>query len=155
MRNINDMLDSLHCNQCDNTFWSMKNDEISPPDRTRLQSRSHAERPPKLRLITLEDLDGRTIAARRARELIESIATDLGGHDMMSEATKQLVMRAAILSVFLESTETKWLAGEQVELDSYLAAVDRQRRILTTLGLERRTRDAHLPLRERIAGAAR
>lgn len=113
------------------------------------------KKPGKLRIISLNDLDGRTIAARRARDVIQAITTDLGGVDLLSEGSKQLVRRAALLSVYLESCETRWLAGEEVPLNDYLAAVDRQRRVLTALGLERRARDAHLPLRERIAGAAR
>ncbi len=104
----------------------------------------------KIRLATLDNLDGRTRAARRAHDLIAAIETDLGGADLLSEGERQLVQRAAVLGAFIESCEAQWLSGQPVDLPNYLAAVDRQRRVLTTIGLERRARDAHLPLRERI-----
>ena len=110
----------------------------------------------KARLLTLGALDGRTMAARRARELIEAIERDLGGADRLSEGARQLVQRAAVLGAFIESCETKWLGGEAVPLADYLAAINSQRRVLATIGLERRARDV-TPLRERLgshAGAA-
>jgi hypothetical protein len=62
------------------------------------------------------------------------------------------VQRAALLSAQLEDFEVRWLQGEVVEFSDYLAAVNVQRRVLATLGLERRQRDAGalLPLRERL-----
>jgi hypothetical protein len=65
----------------------------------------------KLRLLTLGHLDGRTAAARRARELIEAIELDLGGSDHLSEGSRQLVQRAAVLGTFIESCEVQWLGG--------------------------------------------
>jgi hypothetical protein len=93
------------------------------------------------RLLSLDRLDGRTIAARRARELVEAIEADLGGADRLSEGTKQLARRAAVLSVFIENSEASWLAGQEVQLGDYLSAVNSQRRVLTTIGLERRQRE--------------
>jgi hypothetical protein len=61
-----------------------------------------------------------------------------------------------VLGAFIESCEAKWLGGEAVALADYLAAINSQRRVLATIGLERRARDV-TPLRERLgahAGAA-
>ncbi len=107
----------------------------------------------KSRLLTLGSLDGRTMAARRARELIDAIERDLGGADRLSEGARQLVQRAAVLGAFIESCEAKWLGGEAVPLGDYLAAINSQRRVLATIGLERRARDV-TPLRERLAANA-
>jgi hypothetical protein len=123
-----------------------------------LAARRPANPPPKAsgkstgksRLLTLGSLDGRTMAARRARELIEAIERDLGGAARLSEGTRQLVQRAAVLGAFIESCEAKWLGGEAVPLADYLAAINSQRRVLATIGLERRARDVS-PLRERLA----
>lgn len=93
-------------------------------------------------MLTLGDLDGRTAAARRARELIDAIEADLGGSDRLSEGSRQLVQRAAVLGAFIENCEARWLGGAAVELVDYLAAINSQRRVLSTLGLERRMRDA-------------
>jgi glutathione S-transferase len=95
----------------------------------------------KLRLLSFNDLDGRTLAARRAKQLIEAIETDLGGGDRLSQGQKELVKRAAVLGAIIASSETQWLSGDTFELGDYLAAINAQRRILATLGLERRSRD--------------
>lgn len=112
---------------------------------TELDARSTAAPPQKaggkLRLLTLGHLDGRTIAARRAHELIETIEADLGGADNLSEGSRQLVQRAAVLGTFIESCEAQWLGGAAVDLADYLAAINSQRRVLSTIGLERRQRD--------------
>jgi hypothetical protein len=100
----------------------------------------------------LGHLDGRTAAARRARELIEAIETDLGGGDRLTEGSRQLVQRAAVLGTYIESCEARWLAGETVELADYLAAINAQRRVLATIGLERRPRDVTVDLKTYIAG---
>jgi hypothetical protein len=94
---------------------------------------------PKARLATLASLDGRTVSARRARDLIEAIEADLGGD--LTEGERQLVMRAAVLGALVEDCEARWLGGQNVDLGSYLAAVNVQRRVLATIGLERRARD--------------
>jgi hypothetical protein len=91
------------------------------------------------------------VACRRARELVSSLQADLGGSDHLSEGTRQLVRRAAVLGVFIENSEAAWLAGHEVALGDYLSAVNSQRRVLTTIGLERRQRDVTTPTLEEIA----
>jgi hypothetical protein len=46
-----------------------------------------------------------------------------------------------VLGAYIESCEVKWLGGEAVDLADYLAAINSQRRVLATIGLERRARD--------------
>jgi hypothetical protein len=90
----------------------------------------------KARLLTLEALDGRTIASRRARDLAKQIETDLGGN--LSAAQSELVTRAALLSAFCADQESRWLAGDDaVDLGAWLSAIDRQRRTFQALGLRR------------------
>jgi hypothetical protein len=108
----------------------------------------------KLRLLTLGHLDGRTAAARRARELIEAIELDLGGGDRLSEGSRQLVQRAAVLGTFIESCEAQWLGGAAVDLADYLAAINSQRRVLATIGLERRSRNVTPSVAEYVAHTA-
>jgi hypothetical protein len=106
-----------------------------------------------VRFLTLADLDGRSRAAARCRELVRSFESDLGGADELSTAQRQLVQRAALLAVTLEDFEVRFTLGQPFELPDYLATVNAQRRVLITLGLERRARDVsngRLPLRERL-----
>ena len=99
----------------------------------------------KTRFLTLGHLDGRTRAARRARELIAGIEEDLGGSDRLSVGERQLVQRAGILGSVIEHAEARFLAGGgEVELAEYLAAINSQRRVLMALGLQRRSRDVVL-----------
>lgn len=92
-------------------------------------------------LLTLADLDGRTQAARRAKALVETIETDLGGADRLTGAQRELVTRAAVLGALLQHNEAQLLAGRKVDLSDHLAAVNAQRRVLATLGLDRKLRD--------------
>jgi hypothetical protein len=112
--------------------------------RVRNSSNVRIEPTPKhgdIRLLTLAHVDQRTMAARRARELIETMQIDLGGVENLTEASKQLVQRAACLGTFIESCEAEWLGGQKVDLPAYMSAVNVQRRVLATIGLERRSRD--------------
>ncbi len=57
----------------------------------------------------------------------------------MSEGARQLIQRAAILGAYIEDHEARWLAGEKIALEDYLASVKTQKRVLCALGLERRS----------------
>jgi hypothetical protein len=58
--------------------------------------------------------DGRSIWARRQRDILAEITNDLGGPDMLSEAQRQLARRGAALSVCCEKLEAQ-LAGAPSE----------------------------------------
>jgi glutathione S-transferase len=94
----------------------------------------------KARLKTLADLDHRTAAARRAHALVQQLETDLGGAEYLTTARRELVKRAGALSAILEDFEARWLAHERLNLADYLSGCNTQRRILTSIGLERRAR---------------
>jgi hypothetical protein len=98
----------------------------------------------KARLVTLDGLDARTAAAKAARHLVDSLSSDLGGDDQLSAGQRQLVHRAALTGAIVSDYEARWVAGEPIALNEYLAAVNVQRRVLATLGLERRPRDVGL-----------
>jgi len=110
-------------------------DPNPPPDTAPLGS----PRKGKNRLKTLDDLDGRTNAARRARQLVADIESDLGGG--LTAAQRELVTRSAVLGAYLQSAEVAWLAGEAVDVGAWFSAIDRQRRLLEVLGLERKAKD--------------
>jgi hypothetical protein len=59
-------------------------------------------------------VDGRSVWARRQRDILGEIVNDLGGSDMLSEAQRQLARRAAALSVACERIEAV-LAGAPSE----------------------------------------
>jgi hypothetical protein len=95
----------------------------------------------KIRLRSLEHLDARTAPARRARELVSELESDLGGGDRLPVAIRQLIQRAAMMAVMVEDIEVRWLERKPADLSTYGTLVDRQRRVLEALGLGRTARD--------------
>lgn len=125
-----------------------------PGDSVGLERDHRPEGNGKARLLTLDHLDGRTLSVRLVRHTESAIAHDLGGSDELSEAQRALARRAAVLSAILEDAEARWADGQAFELDRYLAAVNALRRVLATLGLERRARQVP-HLHDYLAGKQR
>jgi hypothetical protein len=71
--------------------------------------------------------------------LISQLERDLGGD--LSTAQRELVKRAAILSAIISDHEVRWLEDKPADLSVYGVLVDRQRRVLEALGLDRKPRD--------------
>ena len=86
-------------------------------------------------------VDGRTQAARHYGALVIAIADDIGGIDEISNAERELVRRAAGLSVLATVAEAKLLNGDEIDTSELVSVGNAQRRILTTLGLKRVPRD--------------
>jgi hypothetical protein len=94
-----------------------------------------------VRFSGLASLDGRTRSAREARQRVVDLESDLGGGDRLSVGQRELMQRIAVIGAQLADFEARWLAGELIEFDAYLAACNVQRRLLVALGLERKARD--------------
>ena len=84
---------------------------------------------------------GDTAWARRFRDVLFEIISDLGGLDVLSEGQKQLARRAATLCITCERLEGKAAAGEDIDLNVYGMLTDRLGRAFARLGLKRRPRD--------------
>ena len=93
----------------------------------------------KPRLRSLDELDSRTAAARKAQQMVSSLVSDLGGDPTTAE--RQIAQRAALLSAMLEDAEARWVTGETIDLSEYGFLANTQRRLLVTLGLDRRAKD--------------
>ena len=92
----------------------------------------------------LADVDHRSAAMRRLRDLIQLHTTDLGGDDLISEAERRLIRRAAMLTLQLELLDQKFATdGEagRADLELYQRVSNTLRRLLEALGLQRRPRD--------------
>ena len=95
--------------------------------------------------------DGKSVWARRHRDLVELHAADLGGPALLSEAQVSLCRRAATLEVQLEALEGQLSLGEEINIDVYSRVVGHLRRVLETLGIERRSKDVTPSLSEYLA----
>ncbi|MDU8946389.1 hypothetical protein [Ovoidimarina sediminis] len=91
------------------------------------------------REMVLEGVDGRSLMARRFREVVCGIEADLGGD--LTEAQRQLVARAGTLAIWCEARETELANGEDFNAAEYATISNALRRLLHDLGLERRAKD--------------
>jgi hypothetical protein len=82
---------------------------------------------------------------RRYRDLIADHVADLGGEDNLSTAELALVRRASMMILQTEMMEQRWQEnnGEASpkQIETYQRTVNTLRRVLETLGLQRRQKD--------------
>ena len=76
-----------------------------------MPARSAPVAPRKPQLCTLETLDGRTVAARRANELAAAFERDMGAAGTMASG-KLAARRAAVLTAVAEDVAARRLAGD-------------------------------------------
>ena len=116
-------------------------DTSSPLDRPSVGARAPALR---ARVTNHKDLlpglDGRTGAARRFRDLVNSYIADMGGLDRCSEIRLGLVRRLAAATVQAELLEAEMVNGEQIDIGHLCTLASTTVRIASRLGLERRTK---------------
>jgi hypothetical protein len=87
------------------------------------------------------EADGRGPWARRWRDVLAEIISDLGGHDGgLSEGQRQLARRAATIAIACERMEGEAAAGHEIDLEEYGRLTDRLGRAFHRLGLKRQPR---------------
>lgn len=92
------------------------------------------------RLFTL--VGGRNSAwARRYSDLVRLHAQDVSDGADLSQAQQSLIRRASAIEVELELMEGRLSLGQEVDLDVFTRSTSHLRRILETLGIERKSRD--------------
>jgi hypothetical protein len=92
----------------------------------------------------LPGVDGRSAWVRRCKDVIAAHLSDLGGEANTSAAERSIIRRASVLTVELERMEAVFAtAGEASgeDLDIYARVSANLRRLLQTIGLERRAKD--------------
>ena len=91
--------------------------------------------------------------SRRMLDVYDAHVADLGGQEAISEAERSLLRRAATLTTELERLEAKFASGEgtPTDLDLYQRCSGNLRRLLESVGLQRRSRDVTPSLTQYIA----
>jgi hypothetical protein len=92
----------------------------------------------------LPGVDGRSAWIRRCKDLIEIHEADLGGAENASAAELSIVRRAATITTECEILESKFATAGGATPDGiaqYLAAANCLRRLLESIGLQRRAKD--------------
>jgi hypothetical protein len=93
----------------------------------------------------LPNIDGRSLIARRYRDVCTAIASDQGGPDQLSEARIQLIRRYAACCVLAEEMESRLVRGEQIDITEYVQLTSTMVRIALRIGLDRVPRDISSP----------
>jgi hypothetical protein len=89
--------------------------------------------------------DGNSAWSRRYRDLITGHVNDLGGRSRLSEAQMSLIKRASAIELELEQMEGRLSTGQPIDLDVFTRSAGHLRRLLETIGIERRSRDVSPP----------
>jgi hypothetical protein len=100
--------------------------------------------------LLLRGIDGRSMVARRYRDVAIALADDLGGQDKLSESAKILVRQAAAMTVQVESLQSKIVAGDEVDLEQLTRLSNVLGRTLQRLGLEKPSPAREPSLAERL-----
>jgi hypothetical protein len=95
----------------------------------------------KARLLRLEDIDGRTRARREAERFLNDLLDDLGGAESVSAGRRALAESAAVTKAMLDDQGARYLLGEPIDPAGYATLSNSLKRLVETVGLERRTRD--------------
>ena len=75
--------------------------------------------------------------ARRYAEVAAGIASDLGGHEQLTELQQHLIRSVAGLVVLRERLDAASINGEKVDTTQYCRLANATRRVAATLGLSR------------------
>ena len=110
---------------------SHRNTPSLPRIARRKAPRCRPHRSTRQRLLTRNQLDGRTSAAKLFDRLVAAIEVDLGGHDQLSTIERALVEAFAGAAVTLHHLNTRLALG----------AVSAMVRVASRLGLQRRQKD--------------
>lgn len=95
----------------------------------------------KTRLLTLDDLDGRTRAAQHVKDTRQEVIADLGGENGLSSLERAAVDHVSLLDAMTKDAGARWLMGEPIEVASIATLVNAFNRTATVLGWKRRAKD--------------
>jgi len=100
----------------------------------------------------LPDVDGRSLIARRYRDIIGAILVDQGGVDQCSESRKQLVRRFAASAVLAEQMEARLANGEEIDVATHALLVSSLVRVAQRIGIDRVAKDIGPTLSDILRG---
>jgi hypothetical protein len=97
----------------------------------------------------LPNIDGRSIIARRYRDISFAILVDQGGENV-SESRKQLIRRFAAAAVLAEQLEAKLANGQEIDIAQHALLCSTLTRLSQRIGLNRVAKDISLTLADLI-----
>jgi hypothetical protein len=115
------------------------------PEAVSKPIRRRSKRATRPQLLTRDQLDGRTNAAKAFDRLVADIESDLGGSDRLSTIERSLIEGFAGAAVTLQHLNTQLALGQEIDLSQHAQAVSAMVRVASRLGLQRRMKDVGLP----------
>ena len=85
----------------------------------------------------LPDVDGRSVIARRYRDVVGAILADQGGEDRCSESRRQLIRRFAATAVLAERMEARLVKGEEINITEHSLLCSTLARLVSRIGIDR------------------
>jgi hypothetical protein len=104
-------------------------------------ARRRAKRATKPQLLTRDQLDGRTNAAKVFDKLVADIEADLAGHDQLTAIERALVEGFAGSYVSLCHLNAQLALGQPVDLSQHSSVVGALCRVASRLGIQRRAKE--------------
>jgi hypothetical protein len=89
----------------------------------------------------LPGVDGRSLVARRYRDISSAILSEQGGVDQCSESRQQLIRRFAAASVLAEELEARLARGEKVDIAEHALLCSTAVRVSRQIGVDRIAKD--------------
>jgi hypothetical protein len=85
----------------------------------------------------LPGVDGRSLVARRYRDISTAILVDQGGQDQCSESRQQLIRRFAAAAVLAEELEARLARGENINISEHALLCSTLVRVARQIGVDR------------------
>lgn len=101
----------------------------------------HGQVRDEARLLTRQNLDGRTKARKQFDAIANGIARDLGGEDQLSTVQKHLVEAFAGAAIHVHDKNARLLLGEEVDIVEHCQAISTLVRVAQRIGLRRVARN--------------
>ena len=103
----------------------------------------------------LPGIDGRSLVARRYRDIANAILADQSGSDQCSEARRQLIRRFAAASVIAEQLESRLANGETISIVEHSTLSSTLVRLAARIGIDRVPRDVTPSVSDYIAAISK
>ena len=100
----------------------------------------------------LPGVDGRSLVARRYRDISSAILTDQGGADACSESRVQLIRRFAAAAVLAEQLEARLANGEDISIAEHALLCSTLVRVARQIGINRAAKDITPTLDQYLRG---
>lgn len=91
--------------------------------------------------VVLPNVDGRSVVARRYRDITAAIVADQGGADNCAEARIQLIRRFSATAVIAEQIEARLAQGEPINVAEHALMCSVLARLASRIGIDRRARE--------------